>query len=36
MLALSFRHDHPQQDDEQDEDNSNRKQVEKRGVSGSI
>lgn len=36
MLALPFRHDHPQQDDEEDDDNSHREQVEKRGVSGSI
>lgn len=36
VLALPFRHDHPQQDDEQDDDNSYRKQVKERGISGSI
>lgn len=33
MLALPFCHDDPQQDDEQDNDDSNRKQIEKPGIS---
>lgn len=33
MLALPFCHDDPQQDDEQDNDHSNRKQIEELSAS---